>query len=582
MSTSRQRVIFAALLTLGGASGGALATEAAHVLQLRLGQEALLHYAQSVLRVAESSAAESAAADSQFSDDHLAFCSDDEIAAMRRFVYNSAFIKDVGRVRDGHLYCTSGLGRLPEPELVPKPILSFFDPTRSSQFEVVPLHHLSLAPDSSGIGVYVRGIRVLLNPALYSSLDRPPMRATGMARDTEHQVVATVFGHPDPLSSQEVLAVRMIERAGIFYQPLCSMSYRVCVIASESRAEMLSRQTYFIPFPITTVLFTMAGAILGMAIVSSLLLYLRRQRSLDRRLRRAIRLHQITCAYQPVVDLESLAVIGAEALARWTDDTGEAISPEVFIPIAEERGFIGAITQQVVDRVLDEMRPLLTGSGFRVTVNLSTSDLGDPLFFDHLKSALTRTGVPAASLGFEITERATALHTEGQAGIARLRAAGHAVYLDDFGTGYSSLSYLHDLHADAIKIDRAFTHTVGTDSVTASVVPQIIDMACKLNLGIVAEGIETAAQAEYFRTACPGAHGQGWLFGRPVTANESRPRCRCGARPNQGNPAQNNTAGIHDSLPDFKIETRAPQGFLESGVRAEGVVSEAVKVALAD
>lgn len=215
-------------------------------------------------------------------------------------------------------------------------------------------------------------------------------------------------------------------------------------------------------------------------------------------------------------------MVGAEALARWTDDTGETIPPDIFIPIAEEKGFIGAITRQVLDRALEDMRALLDGSGFRLTINLSVSDLGDPRFFSHLEQALRHTGVPAGSLGFEITERATALHNDGQAGIARLREAGHSVYLDDFGTGYSSLSYLHNLHADAIKIDRAFTRTVGTEAVTASVLPQIIDMARGLGLEIVVEGIETSTQADYFRSECPGASGQGWLFGRPVAAHEFR------------------------------------------------------------
>jgi sensor c-di-GMP phosphodiesterase-like protein len=95
---------------------------------------------------------------------------------------------------------------------------------------------------------------------------------------------------------------------------------------------------------------------------------------------------------------------------------------------------------------------------------------------------------------------------------------GHPVYIDDFGTGYSSLAYLHDLKISAIKIDRAFTSTVGTEALTASVVPQILQIASGLNLLVVVEGIETERQARYFRTARTGIRGQGWLFGKPVPA----------------------------------------------------------------
>jgi sensor c-di-GMP phosphodiesterase-like protein len=155
-----------------------------------------------------------------------------------------------------------------------------------------------------------------------------------------------------------------------------------------------------------------------------------------------------------------------------------------------------------------------------VTINISAADLRDPRFFSHLEQCLRRAGIPAPALGFELTEHSTALQDEARAAIARLRAAGHVVYLDDFGTGYSSLAYLHDLHADAIKIDRTFTQTIGTGAVTASVVPQILDMACRLDLRVIVEGIETAEQAAYFREACAGVLGQGFLLGMPLPAHD--------------------------------------------------------------
>lgn len=521
MSKLRQRAGNAALLILGGAVGAIAAYEAARFLELRLAKEALFHYAQSVVRVMESSADEASAAASQFDNEPQQFCSDDEIDRMRRFVYEAAYVKDIGRVRDGFLYCTSGLGKLARPLPMPKPVLSYYSPQQLAQINVMPGIALALAPQSRGLIAEMHGVTIVLNPALYGSLDDPPMHASGLVRDIEHNVVANAFGQPAPLSPAQVFAESLVEREGVFYQPLCSRRRAVCAVASESLAAMLARpHGYYVSFPATSVWITTIGGLLGISIATSILLFYHRQRSLERRLRRAVRTRQIVCAYQPVVDLDTYAIVGAEALARWTDDSGEAIAPDVFIPVAEENGFIGAVTRLVLDRVLEDMASLAKVGGFRVAMNLSSSDLGNARFFSHLEEALKRTRFPAQSLAFEITERSTALHGEGQQGIARLRASGHKVYLDDFGTGYSSLSYLHDLHADAIKIDRAFTQTVGTEAVTASVVPHILDMARRLGLGVVVEGIETADQAAYFRSEFPGAFGQGWLFGRPVAAQE--------------------------------------------------------------
>ena len=102
--------------------------------------------------------------------------------------------------------------------------------------------------------------------------------------------------------------------------------------------------------------------------------------------------------------------------------------------------------------------------------------------------------------------------------ILRLREKGHKVMIDDFGTGYSSLAYLQDLAVDAIKIDKAFTKAIGTEAVTAAILPQILAMAAALNLAVVVEGIETESQADYFAGVGERILAQGWFFGRPVPA----------------------------------------------------------------
>lgn len=386
---------------------------------------------------------------------------------------------------------------------------------------MTPGNPLLLAPDSTGVVLVSGGVTIVLNPAFYTQFQNPPMQATWLIHDSEHNATAFAFGRPNPLSVDEVVAGRLVERDGMVYQPLCSARYSVCAVASESKSEMLrGTSAYSVSFAVTAAVFSGIGALLGMLIVSTSLLYFHRQRSFERRLLRAVRQRALTCAYQPIVDLSSGAVVGVEALARWTTESNEAIPPDHFIAVAEERGFIGEITSLVMERVLAELGPLLGGDGFHATINIAASDLRDSRFFPHLEDCIRRAGIQNAALGFEITERSTALQAEAKETIRRLRAAGHLVYLDDFGTGYSSLAYLQDLHADGIKIDRVFTQTVGTEAVTASVLPHILEMASRLQLKVIVEGIEKPEQAEYFRRERGGIQGQGWLFGRPMPAQE--------------------------------------------------------------
>jgi sensor c-di-GMP phosphodiesterase-like protein len=214
-------------------------------------------------------------------------------------------------------------------------------------------------------------------------------------------------------------------------------------------------------------------------------------------------------------------MVGAEALARWTDEEGVAIGPDIFIKIAEERGFVGEITRLVVQRVLCEFGATLRDNpDFHVSINVAAADLEDPGFPSMLEQSLEQASVSTESVAIELTERGTARHNLAAEAIRQLRQRGHSVHIDDFGTGYSSLAYLHDLSVDAIKIDRAFTQAIGTEAVTVAILPQILVMAETLGLDVIMEGIETDLQASYFSDLEQPIFGQGWLFGRPVPADE--------------------------------------------------------------
>lgn len=148
-----------------------------------------------------------------------------------------------------------------------------------------------------------------------------------------------------------------------------------------------------------------------------------------------------------------------------------------------------------------------------------------------LQEALTSAGVAPSRLAIEITEGSTVRSSVERAAIRQLRDAGHSVQIDDFGTGCSSLAYLKDLNVDTIKVDKAFTMAIGTEAVTLGILPQILAMAETLHLQVVVEGIETVEQAAYFAGKERPMLGQGWLFGKPMEADDllcmMNPKAEC-------------------------------------------------------
>jgi sensor c-di-GMP phosphodiesterase-like protein len=494
-------------LLLGGLIlGTALAYSVAHIIRIREVHGELRAYAERLVRIVDRIGDEDTRAIDSVLHANLPFCSDQELAFMRDFVFHSPYIRDMGRVKDGRLYCTTGIGRLSTPPPTATPDIS------SGDLKLYFRRPTLISTSTTGFIVEMNGVSLVLNPDTIQNLDEPPRFYIGLFYDRDGRRMTQTYGPPLPLSTDQVLAGRLVELNGILYQPLCSPTSMACQVAVQSRNTIVQ------PRGLLFITFLIGGALLGLAFAVILILFYKERRSLERQLRRAIRSGRIDLVYQPVVHLESEAVVGAEAMVRWKNDAGEAVKPETFITLAEEKGFVGEITQFVLRKSLQELADLLVDGNFKLTINIASADLSDPAFFSQLKHAIATAHVPSSAIGLELTERSTADQNVAIRAISELKAAGHSVYIDDFGTGYSSLSYLHNLAVDAIKIDRNFTQTVGTDAVTASVVPQILNMASELNLMVVVEGIETSEQAEYFRRAGAGILGQGWFFGRPVPA----------------------------------------------------------------
>jgi sensor c-di-GMP phosphodiesterase-like protein len=251
-------------------------------------------------------------------------------------------------------------------------------------------------------------------------------------------------------------------------------------------------------------------------------LQLRRDQSLERALQMALRRGELEVDYQPLVDLETRRCLGAEALVRWRRADGQRVRPDLFIPQAEDSGQICAITQRVIELVLNEQGEFLKQHpDLYISVNLAAADILDARFVKHAEALLIKYQVAPAQLLYEVTERGLVDVALASSLLQTLRDSGHRIAIDDFGTGYSSLSYLQQLPVDVLKIDKSFVDTLGSEAASSPVAPHIIQMARSLGLKVIAEGIEHEAQASLLLEL--GAHvGQGWLFAKAMDAASFR------------------------------------------------------------
>ena len=228
---------------------------------------------------------------------------------------------------------------------------------------------------------------------------------------------------------------------------------------------------------------------------------------------------ELRVAYQPIVELMTGKVVGAEALVRWHPAGRPLLMPADFITLAEENGQIVAIGRWVIEeacRVGRRLQDQLGDPAFGISVNLSARQFQHPDLVRDVKSALKATGMAPGSLTLEITESVLMQHTASTIEtLGRLRAHGIRLAIDDFGTGYSSLSYLDRFSVDALKIDRTFVDGFGADREGPVLVRAIIELGQALGLEIVAEGIERVDQLGPLR-ALGCRFGQGYLFSRPM------------------------------------------------------------------
>jgi len=257
------------------------------------------------------------------------------------------------------------------------------------------------------------------------------------------------------------------------------------------------------------------------------------QLELETDLRNAMQNDQLHVHYQPLVHLSTSELFGCEVLARWLHPVRGQVCPTQFIPIAEETGLIMPIGYWVLEQACMQAKSWITKfevPDFVMCVNLSGKQLQRDDVVERVKDILDRTGLPGSRLKLEITESVLMQDKDDViAKLSRLKALGMRLALDDFGIGYSSLSTLQDYPIDTLKIDRSFINRLGEEDGAYAIVEAILGLARTMKMDTTGEGIETAFQEDTLRhLGCK--KGQGYLYGKPVTAQEFERRF---CKPNQ-------------------------------------------------
>jgi sensor c-di-GMP phosphodiesterase-like protein len=500
-------------ITFLGALIGALAGFLlARAMLLRTAKATLSVYGQELLRNADDMADEINAIFSQYPRTGVA-CSNQDLAVMQTLTFRTRDVKDVGRTHEGRLYCSAFLGRLAHPYEEGKPTLDL-----GGGINIYTNVAVVLAAAGQGHGTVLEAgdVDIVLNSDSFGHWDRPHLNFMVDAISRNSGRVALIAGSPLAVGRAILVSGKSQTVLGTIYNSVCSGKHPVCIVTSESVADVWSTTRT------TQVACTATGGFAGLSLGLFIALFLRRTRSLSHQLLSAVRNNSpsLSVLYQPILDVRSGQCLGAEALLRWTDQTGASIPPDLFISMAEETGFINEITAFVIARATSDLGDLLRScEDFTLSINIAASDMGDQRLFQLLRLNVSLAGIRPGQIALELTERSTADLTLVRAAIQSLRVQGYKVHIDDFGIGFSSLSYIDQLNVNAIKIDRAFSRTIGTDAVIAPILSQMLEMANSLGVEVVVEGVETEIQRDYLADKGMTLRGQGWYFSKPLSAD---------------------------------------------------------------
>lgn len=475
-------------------------------------------YAADVIRRSDETGSQIRDAESTLKSLHVPPCSPAEIAAMRQIDVASSYLQAVGRISGNRLLCTS-LGTTDPIDIGSADLVTDNGAEERLHVRIFKNQKQPLAVWSRGNFAYVVDISLIEDVStegpdisigiFMPSQQQPKLISTGSS------VIRSSWLRQIPKGSSSsfvdngyvvsVVRARTIDVAAVSAAPIVYAQRRV-----------LSYALIFVP----------AALICAIGLAWADARWSRKSMSMPQTLRSAARRREFFLEYQPIVDLQNGRWMGAEALVRWRRRDGQVLPPNSFIPIAEESGVITAITACVAEIVSADLLSLLEiDPDFSISLNFSALDLCSPSTVGLVRMLLGTANARPHNVTIEVTERAFMQGNKARDVLAAIRNLGVDIAIDDFGTGYSGLSSLHKLGLDVLKIDKTFIDTIDTDGVTSQVVPHIIEMAHALKLRMVAEGVETEAQADFLRRR--GVQfSQGWLFSKSISVDALRETLR--------------------------------------------------------
>ncbi|MGR0278721.1 EAL domain-containing protein [Marinomonas dokdonensis] len=441
-------------------------------------------------------------------------CDAPYLSSLQEILSHHYLIEDAGRIVGDKIMCAAKIG--------------VFEPPKVIQYEVSTMSAIrDIRVLMTKSGVFYSGERrailnyknffITLVPTVYLGVESPDEHSGAVFKNYETGEVIRVFHNID-----RQMAASFYERQQNYPDflllpdqsirvELCSETYRYCIDGIDFKLGIFD-------IAFSKVLYLVfLSFILAYAIYISIHYIKNIKGSLKYRLSYAIQNNKIYPLYQPKINLKTGKIVGVEALARWQDEVLGAVSPDTFIALAEDLKLIKTLTKQITRAVLQDAKEILArNEDFTVSLNLSVQDLVDAGFLRFIEDEVEKQGIRRQQIILEIAERCATESESLSSSAHDFYIKGYQISLDDFGTGFCNLSWLSKLESDEIKIDRMFTHSIGSNSVGLITLDGICQLLSNFHMKVVFEGIETQQEVDYIMAKSPDAIGQGWLFAKAM------------------------------------------------------------------
>lgn len=426
-------------------------------------------------------------------------CSDDHLKFMRQVLFDTKTIKEVGFYQDNQLICTTNIGRLDQPQPLETPDyygldggavyterqLTLFDSPRTGFLHVLKHYHLVLDTSILTDENLSPSVWEVVNTSSTNKLH--VLGQNGVYLDTRKQTDSLI---------------------GVQFSDCAKAAPYYCVaVWTDSKILFQRHVALVVPILLISYIFGSYVYILHRN-------FLRERRSLPYRIKKGLKHGHFYWLYQPIVKMDTQQVIGCEALARFEDHIGE-IYPDQFLPILKELNLTLPFTEKMLVTTLSCAEKMMFPTCFRFSFNFFPRNIVEAETMTFLLS-LPDVVQSRFHLVLEIVEDEKLDNKEAHKNLDLACQHGWTIAVDDFGTGYSNLSQLKQFDVELLKIDRSFVNDMKADNIRASLIPHIVDIAQKMEMDIVAEGVENVSQHKQL-VALGVRYGQGWLYGKPMT-----------------------------------------------------------------